>query len=173
MSVAQYFDLHKGQTIAKIEGESSDTGQDEAPMGTIAPLFRTGKVPGETNRYGQVMPVQVVLDEVMFTSRVPLSTWTFAFAVNEKLWVSNLATLYFGKRTSFRKRIYRGKLFVPEKGTDLEIGITAYNSYGEMFNTTRSLRVFPDNKASNTGELIKIDEDWTQLLFKFHVQAGC
>ena len=53
----------------------------------------------------------------------------------------------------------------------MTIGITEYNSYGDLFNTTRDLRVFTDNKANTAGGLVKIDEDWTQLLFKFHVQV--
>lgn len=170
MTTAQYFDLQTEQVNGHPEGAHSG-GNTGLPMGVGTPLFRSGKVPGETNRYGQVMPIQVRLDEVMFTSRVPLSTWTFAFAIKDKLWVSSLTTLYFGKRTTFKKTIYRGRLFVPESGSKLEIGITAYNSYGDTFNTTRQLCVYSNNMAGDTGELIRLDEDWTQLLFKFHVHT--
>ena len=77
--------------------------------------------------------------------------------------------LYFGKRTVLKKKIFRGKMFVPDQGANLELGITAYNSYGDLFNTSRGLHIYTNSKASNAGELVKIDEDWTQLLFKFHV----
>ena len=80
-------------------------------------------------------------------------------------------TLYFGNRTTINKNIYRGKMFVPDRGATLEMGITAYNSYGDMFNTTRDIRVHTNNIANDGRVLVKIDEDWTQLLFKFHVQV--
>lgn len=168
MSAVEFFDLQDGQLADFSESNFRDThlGMREP---AFAPLFRNGKVPGATNRHGGVKSVCVTLQEVMFTSRVPLSTWTFAFAVNDKLWVSDLTTLYFGKRTAFKKNIFRGKMFVPDQGANLELGITAYNSYGDLFNTSRGLHVFTDSKVSNAGELVKIDEDWTQLLFKFHV----
>lgn len=170
MTTAQYFDLQTGQVNGHAEGGHPE--MDQGPLQDVGTSpFRSGKVPGETNRYGEVMPIQVRLDEVMFTSRVPLSTWTFAFAIKDKLWVSSLTTLYFGKRTAFERTIYRGRLFVPGNGAELEIGITAYNSYGDTFNATRQLRVYPNNMAGDAGELIKLDEDWTQLLFKFHVQT--
>jgi len=170
MSAVQYFDVQNDQLVGRSE---SDIGQSHFRMREpgFSPLFRNGKVPGETNRHGEIKPVRVTLQEVMFTSRVPLSTWTFVFAINDKLWVSDLTTLYFGKRTAFNKNIFRGKMFVPDKGENLELGITAYNSYGDLFKTSRALHVFSDSKISNAGELIKIDEDWTQLLFKFHVQV--
>ena len=161
MSAAQYFDLQNSQS------EEAHFGVQGEPA--ISPLFRTAQTAGATNRLGEVKPLSLTFQEVMFTSRVPVSTWTFAFAVNEKLWVSDLTTLYFGKRTEFEKKIYRGKMFIPDRGGVMTIGITAYNSYGDLFNTTRDLRVFTDNKANTAGGLVKIDEDWTQLLFKFHV----
>lgn len=168
MSAAQYFDFQNGQLASQYEASFR-----EAYPGTqepaYPPLFRDSKVPGSTNRHGEIRPVCVTLQEVMFTSRVPLSTWTFVFAINDKLWVSDLSTLYFGKRTAFKKTIFRGKLFVPDQGASLELGITAYNSYGDLFKTNRKLQVFTNAKVSNAGELVRIDEDWTQLLFKFHV----
>jgi len=160
MSAAQYFDLQAGQ---------SDSRSEAVPPGAPA-LFRSNPIPGATNRTGEIKPVSVTLQEVMFTSRVPLSTWTFAFAVNDKLWISGLTTLYFGKQTVIKRNIYRGKMFVPDRGANLEIGITAYNSYGDIFNTSRDLHVSANNTGNNGGALIKIDEDWTQLLFKFQVQ---
>ena len=160
MSAAQYFDVQTGQA------ESVSTFSSVLPE-TLGARKHTGTV----NRQGQIKPVNVNLEEVMFTSRVPVSTWTFAFALNDKLWVSNLMTLYFGNRTTINKNIYRGKMFVPDRGATLEMGITAYNSYGDMFNTTRDIRVYTNNIANDGRVLVKIDEDWTQLLFKFHVQV--
>lgn len=160
MSAAQYFDLQSGH---------SDSHSGAVPLAAPA-LFRPTQIPGATNRAGEIRPVSVTLQEVMFTSRVPLSTWTFAFAVNDKLWVSDLTTLYFGKQTAIKRNIYRGKMFVPDRGGNLEIGITAYNSYGDLFNTSGDLHISANNTGNNGGVLIKIDEDWTQLLFNFQVQ---
>ena len=169
MSAAEYFDLQTGQSTPRA-GYIAENKLALPSKPVITPVLRDGKVPGSTNRIGRIRTVSVVLEEVMFTSRVPLSTWTFAFGVNDKLWVSDLTTLYFGKRTSFNKKIYRNKLFLPDNGMKLDVGITAYNSYGDRFNITQALRVHASNSANTAGELVKIDEDWTQLLFKFHVR---
>lgn len=160
MSAAQYFDVETGSV------EVTPTFSSVLPE-----MLGARKHTGAVNRQGQIKPVKVNLEEVMFTSRVPVSTWTFAFALNDKLWVSNLMTLYFGNRTTINKNIYRSKMFVPDRGATLEMGITAYNSYGDMFNTTRDISVYANNIANDGRVLVKIDEDWTQLLFKFHVQV--
>jgi len=160
MSAAQYFDVQTGQS------ENA-----AAPSPLVPTVMGSASMTGAVNRNGQIKSVSVALEEVMFTSRVPLSTWTFAFAINDKLWVSKLTTLYFGKRTAINKNIYRSKMFVPDRGTNLEMDITAYNSYGDMFNMTRDIRVYTNNTANDGRVLVKIDEDWTQLLFKFHVQV--
>lgn len=170
MSAAQYFELEGGQLANQYDSQFGAT-QLTLNKPDFAPVFREGRVPGATNRHGGVMPVNVVLQEVMFTSRVPLSTWTFVFAINDKLWVSDLTTLYFGKRKLLQKNIFRNKMFVPDQGASLELGITAYNSYGDLFSSSRQLRVYPNNKAGHVGEMCKIDEDWTQLLFKFQVRT--
>ena len=171
MPTAQYFDLQAGKSAGHLENARLGLSGESS----IEPLLHTKKqisVSAVTNRHGGVKPVSVTLQEVMFTSRVPLSTWTFAFAINEKLWVSDLTTLYFGKRTTMNRNIYRGKMFVPDRGGNITIGITAYNSYGDLFNTSRDLHISTNNAANNGGTLVNIDEDWTKLLFKFHVQIA-
>ncbi|MGD8925292.1 MAG: hypothetical protein PVG20_00490 [Thioalkalispiraceae bacterium] len=169
MSAAEYFDLQTGQSLARTDYLGDDALHLHANKPAF-PIFRDGKVPGATNRVGEVKAISLILEEVMFTSRVPLSTWTFAFAVNEKLWVSDLTTLYFGKRTPLNRKIYRGRMFIPDQGTNIDVGITAYNSYGDMFKTSQPLRVSAASLTNTAGELVKIDEDWTQLLFKFRVR---
>jgi len=122
------------------------------------------------NNKGRIRPVSIELAEVMFTGRVPISTWTFAFSINNKLWISDLTTLYFGKRVGLNKKIYREKLFVPDNRLDLEIGITAYNSYGDVLSASEPLRAFLLNDQNTTSKLVRLDEDWTQILFKFNVK---
>jgi hypothetical protein len=168
MSATDYFDLSSGRS-GGYPGQRADRfiSKQKHEAGAI-PLFyppASGAVPAAD----ESRIVSVTLQEVMFTSRVPLSTWTFAFAANDKMFVSDLTTLYFGKRTAFNKKIYHDSICIPERGASLELGITAYNSYGDLFNVSANLRVHASNQLNATGELVTIDEDWTQLLFKFHV----
>ncbi len=136
-------------------------------LGRIAPLSRTRQ---SNNTKGQVRPVNITLSELMFTGRVPVSTWTFVFAIHNKLWISDLTTLYFGKRVGMNKLIYREKLFVPDNRLDMEIGITAYNSYGDALSSSEPMRAFMLNDKNTTSKLMRLDEDWTQLLLKFDIE---
>ena len=167
MSAAQYFDLQASQPVSQPSAVPVDISSNSSTS-TLSKLKQSTSV---TNLKGEIKPVRVVLQEVMFTSRVPMSTWTFAFAVNDKLWISDLTTLYFGKRVELKKSIYRGKMFIPDRGGSLGIGITAYNSYGDVFNMNRDLHVSAHNTGNSGGSLIHNDEDWTQLLFKFQVHV--
>ena len=140
-----------------------------APAKSIIPVSASKR---SNNHQGQVRPVSVQLTELMFTGRVPVSTWTFVFAIHNKLWISDLTTLYFGKRVGMNKQIYREKLFVPDNRLDMEVGVTAYNSYGNVLIGSESMRAFMLNDKNTTSKLIRLDEDWTQLLFKFDIQIA-
>ena len=140
-----------------------------APMGSIFPVSRSIQT---NNIKGQVRPVSITLTELMFTGRVPVSTWTFVFAIHKKLWVSDLTTLYFGKRVGMNKLVFREKLYVPDSRLDMEIGVTAYNSYGNVLCRSEPMRAFLLNEKNTTSKLVRLDEDWTQLLFKFDIEIA-
>ncbi len=140
-----------------------------APVGSIIPVSRSKQ---SNNHEGQVRPVSIRLSEVMFTGRVPISTWTFAFAIHNKLWVSDLTSLYFGKRVGMNKLIYREKLFVPDNRLDMEIGVTAYNNFGDVLCSSEPMRAFMLNDKNTTSKLFRLDEDWTQLLFKCDIEIA-
>jgi len=158
MSLAQQTELTNGQPFANA---------GFAPLEQIAPRIRSKQT---NNLKGQVRPVTITLSELMFTGRVPVSTWTFVFAIHNKLWISDLTTLYFGKRVGMNKMIYRDKLFVPDNRLDMEIGISAYNSYGDVLCSSEPLRAFMVNKKNTTSKQIRLDQNWTQLLFNFDVE---
>ncbi len=138
-----------------------------APLTRITPVMR----PRQSNNVkGQIRPVKITLTELMFTGRVPVSTWTFVFAIHNKLWISDLTTLYFGKRVGMNKLVFRDKLFVPDNRLDMEIGVTAYNSYGDVLSSSEPMRAFMLNEKNTTSKLIRLDQNWTQLLFTFDIE---
>ena len=161
MSLAQYTDLAgENFTPAASPGSAARTTPRIVPM------------PGKTNYQGQVRPIKLVLEEAMFTGRVPLSTWTFVFGVRNKLWISQLTTLYFGKRLALNKTLYQGKLYVPDRRLDLPVTITAYNGYGDLLQADKLLRGYAPGPGNNGTQLITLEQDWMQLMFRFRVQVG-
>jgi len=160
MSFAPHAEFIKGNPFAK-------TGVDS--LGRIVPVTRAKQ---SNNITGQVRPVKITLTELMFTGRVPVSTWTFVFSIHTKLWISDLTTLYFGKRVGMSKMVYREKLFVPDNRLDMEIGITAYNSYGDVLCSSEPMRAFLLNNKNTTSKLVRMDENWIQLLFKFAIEIA-
>ncbi|VAW96731.1 hypothetical protein MNBD_GAMMA21-1149 [hydrothermal vent metagenome] len=138
-----------------------------APITRIYPVARSRQ---SNNTSGQVRPVNISLTELMFTGRVPVSTWTFAFAIHNKLWISDLTTLYFGKRVGLNKLIFSGKLFVPDNRLDMEMGITAFNGYGDILDSSEQIRAFMLNEKNTTSKLIRLDQNCTQLLFKIDIE---
>lgn len=126
-------------------------------------------VRNKTNYQGQIRPVRISLEEVMFTGRVPVSTWSFAFGLHSKLWVSDLTTLYFGKRLEPRKTIFSGKLYVPDRRFDLALSMTAYNSYGDVLQGNKYLHGYVHASDAGHSDLVTLEQDWMSLLFKFRV----
>ena len=141
------------------------TNSHQSAQPGIVPL--TSIIPIPQPRQSNNVKGQVRL---MFTGRVPVSTWTFVFAINNKLWISDLTTLYFGKRVGMNKLIFGGKLFVPDNRLDMEMGISAYNSYGDILNSTERMQAFMLNEKNTTSKLIRLDQNWTQLLFKIDIE---
>jgi len=137
------------------------------PLTSIFPVARSRQ---SNNNTGQIRPVKITLTELMFTGRVPVSTWTFVFSIHNKLWISDLTTLYFGKRIGMNKLVFSDKFFVPDNRLDMDIGITAYNSYGDLLTGEESMRAFILNEKKSTSKLVRIDQDWTQLVFKFDIE---
>ena len=107
---------------------------------------------------------------MLFTGRVPLSTWTFVIAVADKLWVSDRTTLYFGKRTRLERHLYEDKMKIDANRLSLDIGISAYNSYGEIIQTTQSVSLLNHVKLSEQGIMMRLEQDWTQLIFNFKLR---
>jgi len=139
------------------------------PVATIVPVTSLDNFK-DVRR--QVRPVSVELAEVMFTGRVPVSTWTFAISVENKLWVSGPTTLYFGKCFDLNKTLYQKDILVADNRIDMEIEITAYNGYGDVLCASESLRAYSVKEQSTTSKLVRLEEDWTQLLLKFNVNVA-
>lgn len=152
MSAAQYFDISTGSTPAVATAVFPQA--NPATPRPMAPQQRA---------------VNVVLDTVMFTGRVPLSTWTFTIAVGDKLWVSERTSLYFGKETPIRRFIYQDTLPVAQHRITLDVGIAAYNNYGDVLKATRALRFYDANDDFQPGALLQVEDNWMQLMFKFRL----
>ncbi len=150
MSAAQYFDISTGYT--PVVG---------------APMFPQA-IPAVI-RPPQQRTMNVVLDTVMFTGRVPLSTWTFTIAVGDKLWVSERTSLYFGKETAIRRFIYQDTLPVAQHRINLDVGIAAYNNYGDVLKATRALRFYDAGEDIQPSTLLQVEDNWMQLMFKFRL----
>lgn len=142
-----------------------------APLKPIPQLVSPGRS-GNANKQGQILPVTVELNEVMFTGRVPISAWTFAIGIQDKLWISRLTTLSFGKRHNVNSRVFRNRMFIPDYSLDLDLDITAYNQYGDVLKAKRPLRAYIQNTHNQASRLIRLEEDWTQLLLNFKVNVG-
>jgi hypothetical protein len=155
MSAAQYFDVFTGyKPVAGTLG-----APDFQPAMPAAPrLVET-----------QQRTVNVVLDSVMFTGRVPLSTWTFTIGVGDKLWVSERTSLYFGKETAIRRFIYQDKVTIAQHRINLDVGIAAYNNYGDVLKVTRTMRFYDAGDNCQPSALLQVEDNWMQLMFKFRL----
>lgn len=126
----------------------------------------------KTNYRGQIRPVSIWLEEIMYTGRVPVSTWTLALALTQKLWVSDRLSLSFGKRMILQRQIYQDKIYVPDRRLDLNLSVTAYNSYGDIIQANKTLRGYLQAPKPGYLELLSVEQDWMQLLLKFRVKIG-
>ena len=113
--------------------------------------------------------ITLVLDSVMFTGRVPLSTWTFTLSVADKLWVSGLKTLYFGKETRINRPIYAATVPMQDHRILLDVGVAVYNNYGDILKTQRAMRFYELGSEVNSSALLPVSQNWMQLLFKFRL----
>jgi len=68
------------------------------------------------------------------------------------------------------KLIFSGKLFVPDNRLDMEMGITAFNGYGDILDSSEQIRAFMLNEKNTTSKLIRLDQNCTQLLFKIDIE---
>lgn len=157
MSVAQYFDIHSG-------GEA----ELHPPSRTGHPglqVVASGHQPSVRDRQ-----VIVALDSVMYTGRVPMSTWTFVIQVGQKLWISDRTTMYFGKPVRVGRPVYHGGVQIKGHRIGLDVGISAYNSYGDLIKSVQPLNFYEPNDALTPSSLIQVEHNWMQLMFKFRLR---
>lgn len=148
MSAAQYFDIY--------------TDYKPVAGNVVAPLFPIVRQSPEQQR-----TVSLGLDTVMFTGRVPLSTWTFTIAIADKLWVSDRISLYFGKEVPVRRFIYQDDMLVNQHRINLDISVAAYNNYGDVLKASRNMRFYDAGDGVKPHGLFQVEDNWMQLLFKF------
>ena len=149
MSAAQSFEIYKGTALAPATGVFPEIGS-----------ARREKHPAN---------VILALDTVMFTGRVPLSTWTFTLSIADKLWVSDRTTLYFGKETRIHRAVYRDN--IPRVGhrVDFQVGVAAYNNYGDVVTSVQPVRFYDTGHQAHPSALLHVEQNWMQLLFKFRL----
>ncbi len=153
MSVATYFD---------VQSSTYQAGAGEAAASLVS-------APAEKRTRDEKQRVIVALDSVMYTGRVPISTWLFAIEIGHKLWISNRTTMYFGKQVNIRRPIYSDMLHIDSHRIELDMGISAYNSYGDLLKTRQSLRFYESRDNMKPGNLIQMEQDWMHLMFKFRI----
>jgi len=113
----------------------------------------------------------VALDSAMFTGRVPLSTWTFTIAIADKLWVSDLTTLYFGKETRINREIYHDTFQLQGHRVSLDVGVAVYNNYGDVIKAQRPIRFYELGSQVHPSALLAVEHNWMQLMFKFRLMV--
>jgi len=154
MSAAQYFDIY--------------SEYPPTPAGLALPAA-SAETPAVKPAVSHPRDVHMILDSVMFTGRVPLSTWTFSIAIGDKLWVSDRISLYFGKETAIRRFIYQGNLPVNQHRINLDVSVAAYNNYGDVLNATQNMRFYEVGDGAQPRGLFQVEDNWMQLLFKFRL----
>lgn len=107
----------------------------------------------------------------MFTGRVPLSTWTFTLGIGDKLWVSNLTTLYFGKETRVNREIYQDCVPIQGHRVSLDMSVAVYNNYGDVIKAQRPIRFYELGSNVYPSALLPVEHNWMQLLFKFRLKV--
>jgi len=150
MSAAEYFDV-----FTEFQPVNSNL---------LEPVYSPVEKPVARERF-----VNLFLDSVMFTGRVPLSTWTFTIAIADKLWVSDRTSLYFGKEMAIRRFIFQDKHPVVQHRVNLDIGVSAYNNYGDVLQATQCVRFYDAGNGVQPGALLQVEDNWMQLLFKFRL----
>ena len=156
MSAAQQFDLFPTGTPARLL--PVPTRPRATPL-----LRREASLPAR--------PFTVALDSVMFTGRVPLSTWTFTIAIGNKLWVSDRTTLYFGKETRINRAIYQDTIPLQGHRVNLDVSVAVYNNYGDVMRTQRPIRFYELGTKVYPSALLPVEHNWMQLMFKFRLKV--
>ena len=155
MTAAQHFDLFQAGTPARTLS---------VPSRPWAPILPREASP-------QPRPITLVLDSVMFTGRVPLSTWTFTIAIADKLWVSDRTTLYFGKETRINRLIYHDTIPLQGHRVNLDVGVAVYNNYGDVMRILQPVRFYELGSEVQPSALLHVEHNWMQLMFKFRLMV--
>ena len=153
MSAAQYFDVFRGQAV---------------PYRPPAPALPVA-VPFPQQPSNLLQPITVALDTVMYTGRVPLSTWTFTVSIVDKLWVSDRTSLYFGIETRIHRQVYHDSVRIKDHRVNLDVSIAAYNNFGDVVKSVQPIRFYELGSKVHPSALLHVEHDWMQLLFKFRL----